>query len=251
MPALKVENAQVFLRKISLNILQQNAANTRFTLPMEGLSLAEKQLDAYMGAYTFASWFNKRKDGIWVPMDWWTKLPKGEMLIDEEFETDGAEIVVSGNKPLVFKATEADEDDEDSEPQPAARVTNIRLSAKLGGVVLVSFHLQVAPGLGQENLALQKHQFRHVTLTLGDLKAIERKEKQQALPLEPAAEGAGAAPANGSSHPAAGASGEDKADDAKAFEAGARRKVEEHKSKRGSGAIDGRTRGGRSGARHR
>lgn len=183
MSVLKLENAQAFLRKISINVLSQDSENTLFTLPCEGIALSREQLNAYMGPRTFESWFDKRKDGTWVPMDWVLRLPEGSIALDEKFETDGCEIVVTGKKELVFEPQEPEEDDEEGEP--AARITQIVLTPKVGGVVLLAFHLQVRPGLGKENLALQQHQYRHITITLGNVEEIKRKAKQQDLDLNP------------------------------------------------------------------
>lgn len=187
---LPLENVQALLRKISINVLNKDAEQTLFTLPFEGVTLSREQLNAYMGDYTFESWFNQRGD-VWHPMPWIARLPKGEIVIEDEFESDGAEIIVSGGKELVFEAGDRDEDD-DEEPAPPVRVTNIVLTPKPGGVTLLGFHLQVRPGLGKENLALQEHQFRHVTVTLGDTKlATSSKGKQQSLPLAPVSDQTG------------------------------------------------------------
>jgi hypothetical protein len=182
-----VENANALLKKISINVLGQDAEQTRFTLPLEGILLTKDQLDAYLGKGTFASWFNHRRDGADVPMDWIARLPKGEIALAEEFEAEGVEIIVPGKKPIVFETVEADEDDDEAVDQPAGRITNIVLKPTAGGMTLMSFHLQVSPGLGDDNLTLQEHQYRRVTLTLGDLTLSERKGRQQALPLDSAA----------------------------------------------------------------
>lgn len=180
---LKLDNVQALMRKISINVLGQDADNTRFTLPIEGIALDHAALNAYMGDRTFESWFNQRKDGVWEPMDWVARLPDGSIALDEKFETDGVEIIVSGKRELVFEPIE-NEDDGDADAQPAGRVTNIVLTPKQGGITLLAFHLQVSPGLGKENLALQQHQFHHVTLTLGNLEQINRKQAQGELALE-------------------------------------------------------------------
>ena len=80
-----IDNAQALLKKISINVLQQDADNTRFTLPLEGIVLTKDQLDAYLGKGTFASWFNHRRDGADVPMDWIARMPKGEIALEDEF----------------------------------------------------------------------------------------------------------------------------------------------------------------------
>jgi hypothetical protein len=182
MSVLKCENAQAFTRKISINVLGKDPENTLFTIPLEGIALNREELNAYMGERTFESWFDKRKDGTWVPMDWISRLPEGSITLDEKFETDGVEIIVSGKKELVFEPTEPDDDDD--APEPAARIGQIVLTPKVGGITLLAFHLQVRPGLGKENLLLQQHQYRHVTLTLGNLEQIKRKGRQQDLALE-------------------------------------------------------------------
>jgi len=179
---LKLESAQGFMRKISINVLNKDAEQTLFTLPFQGIELSREQLNDYMGAYTFESWFHQRPDGIWVPMPWIARLPKAEIAIEDEFDADGATIIVSGGEELVFEPEDRDEDDEE-EAAPPVRVTSIVLGPKSGGITLLGFHLQVRPGLGKENLALQEHQFRHVTITLGKTKLTARKGKQHELPL--------------------------------------------------------------------
>lgn len=181
---LKLENALALMRKISLNVLNKDAHNTLFTLPIEGIALGEEQLDAFMGAYTFRSWYEQRKDNSWMPMPWWSRRAKADFPIEDEFDCESLTIEVSGEQELEFESEESDDDD--GEARPAARITSVVLTPQAGGMTLLAFHLQVRPDLGQTNLALQEHQFRHVKITLGDTTVAARKPKQQSLRLEPA-----------------------------------------------------------------
>lgn len=189
--SLDLTNAQGFMRKISINVLAQDAENTLFTIPIEGIVLKRDELNAYMGDRTFESWFNQRKDGVWEPMPWVSRLPDGTITLDEKFETDGVELLASGKKSLVFKPIEAE--NEEDEDEPAGRIAAIKLTPRMGGDTLLAFHLQVRPGLGPDNIALQRAQYRHITLTLGELEEISRKTKQGELGFAPPV-GAGADP---------------------------------------------------------
>src|SRR5437879_6441372 len=150
-PNLMLENAQGLMRKISINVLNKDAEQTLFTLPIEGVPLSREQLNLYMGERTFESWFYQRPDGVWMPMPWLNKLERGEVRLADEFECEGAAIVVSGGKELVFQAEELDEDDDDDQEDaaPPVRVTDLVLTPKPGGITLFAFHLQVRPGLGK------------------------------------------------------------------------------------------------------
>ncbi|MGH8259392.1 MAG: hypothetical protein ACREUG_06840 [Steroidobacteraceae bacterium] len=229
-----LDNAHALLRKISINVLDQNADATLFTLPLEGIPLSREQLNAYVGPYTFESWFNQdAKTKLWSPMPWVGRLPKGEIALEDEFESDGAEIIVSGNKTLVFEADEETDAEEDGEPSAPVRVTAIRLKPQVGGITLMSLHLQVRPGLGTKNLALQEHQYRTVSVTLGNTALIERKGKQQALNFGEE----GAAPANGNGE---GGISEQPDGELGEFEAAARKQLEAATAQPGQ-VVDGRS----------
>lgn len=180
---LTLENARGTTAKISLNVLHKDANLTIFTIPVEGVELVEEQLDSFLGKYTFRSWYEKRKDGSWHPCGWWLHRKDADFPIDEEFHTDSLTLGLSGDQVLEFETQEPEEEDDDK--VPAAKITSIRLKPTAGGVTLLSFHLQVRPGLGKDNLLLQEHQFRPVTVTLGETTLAPKKGKQQSLPLEP------------------------------------------------------------------
>ncbi|MGH8219957.1 MAG: hypothetical protein ACREUT_15550 [Steroidobacteraceae bacterium] len=237
MTMLALDNAQCLLRKISINVLNQDAEQTLFTIPCEGVPLTREQLNAYMGEFTFESWFNQdARTKLYSPMPWVLRLPKGEIAIEDEFEADGAELIVSGGKTLVFEADEdADGDDEDDDRAPPVRVTSIRLKPTAGGVTLLAFHLQVRPGLGKDNLTLQEHQFRQVKLTLGNTTLAERKGRQSALNFGEQTPAAGETNGNSETSSSSSTNGADPE-----FENAAKRQVEAFNAKPGQ-LVDGRS----------
>lgn len=177
---LNLTNAQAFMRKISINVPAQDAELTVFTIPIEGISLTREQLDEYLGEGTFESWFEQVGE-TWKPRAWIARLPDAAILLEEKFASDGVEIVI-GKKELVFETLKAEEEGEDD--QPAGRLGTLKLTPRDGGATDLAFHLQVRPGLGADNLALQKQQYGHVKLTLGNLEQIKRKARQQELALD-------------------------------------------------------------------
>jgi hypothetical protein len=178
-----LENVRGTAAKISLNTLHKNPALTIFTLPIEGVELVEQQLDAFLGKYTFRSWFQQKSDGSWHPMNWWHTL-KGEWYVyDEEFSTDKLTLGLRGDNLVVFTTQEAESDDD--EDIPAAKITAIKYRARAGGITEMCFHLQIRPGLGKVNLDLQENQHGPVLITLGETVIAKKAGKQQPLPLEP------------------------------------------------------------------
>lgn len=180
---LKLANASGLMGKISNNLLNFGTEKvSAFTFPVEGIPLTRELLDEYMGAYTFNSWYEQRKDGAWVPCTWWGKRENRDYHVDDEFLCETMSITVSGDRVLEFQSQEPES--EDGDPIPAARIKRIVLTPKDGGITLLAFHMQLLPGLGPTNLALQEHQRRHVSITFGDTKAVEREEEAQGdLPL--------------------------------------------------------------------
>ncbi|HEY6925971.1 MAG TPA: hypothetical protein VI653_20995 [Steroidobacteraceae bacterium] len=181
---LVLEAARGVMTKISLNVLHKDPKLSIFTIPVEGVELVEQQLDAFLGKYTFRSWYEQRPDGAWHPCGWWHHRKDSDFPIDEEFHTDLLTLEFTGDISLDFETEEPEEDDGDR--VPAAKITSIRLKPTAGGVTLLSFHLQVRPGLGKDNLLLQEHQYRPVVITLGETTLAPKKGKQQSLPLGPA-----------------------------------------------------------------
>lgn len=180
---LVLEAARATMLKISPNVLHKDPNLTIFTIPVEGVELVEQQLDAFLGKYTFRSWYEQRPDGAWHPCIWWHHRKDADFPIDEEFHTDLLTLEFTGEISLDFETEEPDEDHGDK--VPAAKITSIRLKPTAGGVTLLSFHLQVRPGLGKDNLLLQEHQYRPVMITLGETTIAPKKGKQQSLPLGP------------------------------------------------------------------
>jgi hypothetical protein len=184
---LKLEKAPGFLRKLSINVLNKDAAYTLFTLPIEGVPISREQLNAWLGPLTFESWYEQHKDGSWHPMGWWSNRDNGNFELDTKFACKTAFLTIEGTD-YQFEEYSADEegedDDEDGdELRPGARISSIKLKPTPGGVTLLSFHMQVRPGFGKANVVLQEHMFRHVAITFGDTAVLAKKSKQQSLPL--------------------------------------------------------------------
>jgi len=167
--------------KISINVLGKDADNTLFTLPIQGIELSREELNRILGDRTFEAWYQQKPDKSWHPMDFWHARKNGSFEIDQEFTADALTITVSGNKDIEFETVEAEGDDDDD--RPAATIDSLVFKPTAGGVTLLSLHLQVRPGLAQDNLALQKHQFRPVTITLSDVQQLKAKNAQQSLAL--------------------------------------------------------------------
>jgi hypothetical protein len=256
------------LKKLSINVLAKDADNTLFTLPLEGIELTREQLNETLGDRTFEAWFDQRKDGSYHPMPFFAARKDASFEIDEEFTCAGATIKLSGGKEIEFETIEADEDDPDSEDQPAAKISCLKFTPTSGGITKLAFHMQVRPGLGKNNLALQEHQFRTITVTLTDVEKSARKGQQQELPLAGSSEGerqvsggfTQTTPASEvdrrmrEQHPDSPTMGEDSKSgresspavngstdgDSSSFEAGARAQVEAFNAKKGQ-VIDGRS----------
>jgi hypothetical protein len=174
---LSLTNVKAFLRKVSNNLLNRGDEKvTAFTLPMSEVALDRKALNELLGARTFEAWFEQRKDGSWHPMPYWMLRKDGSFALDVEYDTAGVEISGGGRAPIVFEGEEAES--EKGEDTPAGRVSNIVLTPQPGGMTLLAFHLQVCPGVGRENLALQQLQYHHLVLTLGETCVVVR-EKQR------------------------------------------------------------------------
>src|SRR5579863_9751469 len=155
MNVLKLEDAHATMKKISINVLGKDAENTLFTLPLEGIELSREQLNGILGDRTFEAWYQQKPDGAWHPMDYWRLRKNGDFAADDEFTCDELTITLSGEKEIEFETEEADEEDPDSEEVPAAKIHSLVFKPTAGGVTLLSLHMQVRPGMGKDNLALQ------------------------------------------------------------------------------------------------
>lgn len=190
MTNLVLERAGGRMRKISINVLNEDSKYTLFTFPVTDIGLQAEQLDAMLGFGTFRSWYNQRSDGVWEPMTFWQHRKNGDYPVTDEFRCEKAIIVVSGDQELVFEPPERDEDEDDADEEdkvPAAKISDVVFKPTVGGITLLSFHVQVRPGVGtQKNQLLQEHMYRAILVSLLDTKAIERKarENQQQFPFE-------------------------------------------------------------------
>lgn len=185
--ALKLDNAPGFLRKISINVINKDAAYTLFTLPIEGIPLSEAQLDEFMGSYTYRSWYEQRADGSWHPMPWWSKRDKGNFELDGKFVCKSATVTIEGTD-YRFEEYCVDEEGDEDEPEgedmrPAARISSIKLTPTPGGTTTLSFHMQVRALAGRARDELLDHMYRHIAVTVGEMSVATRKAKQQSLPL--------------------------------------------------------------------
>jgi hypothetical protein len=175
---LQLDSVECTMRKISNNLLNFGEDKvTAFTMPIEGVPLTEQQIDAFLGKYTHRSLYNQGADKLWAPMPWVKRCNGGVLAIDDEFDVEDVEIIVSGNRELTFEAEDTDDDD----TRPAARLTHIRLEPQVGGLTLLSFHLSVRPDLKKQVPLLLEHQCRPITITLGDMSVIAKKGAQPDL----------------------------------------------------------------------
>ncbi len=184
---LQLEKAPGFLRKISINVLNKDAAFTLFTLPIEGIPLSPEQLDAFMGEFTYRSWYEQRKDGSWHPMPWFALLEDQSLALDTKFACKSATLRIERSDYL-FEEYSADEDAEDDDDgddmRPAARISSIKLKPTPGGTTMASFHMQVRPTNRKSREALLEHMYRHIEVTFGETSVVAKKAKQQSLALE-------------------------------------------------------------------
>jgi hypothetical protein len=176
-PVIQLTNASGLLKKLSNNLVGADN-ETIFTLPICEIALDQAQVDELLGKFTFRSWFNNDQ-GVWRPMDW--VLHAGSIPIEDKFDVEELEIIAFNGEELLFESTNG-ADDEDI---PAGRITSIQLKPCVGGVTMLSFHLQVRPGRGKKNAALQNSQEHRIKVTLGDVTAANAgKGKQQDLGLQ-------------------------------------------------------------------
>lgn len=178
MTQLAFDGAHAVMKKISINVLGKDAEHTLFTMPLEGIELDREQLNEILGDRTFESWYYQKPDGAWYPMEYWRFRRDGSFQVDDEFTSDELTITVSGDKDIEFETEEAEGDDDEI---PAAKLHTLVFKPTPGGVTQLALHMQVRPEWNQ-NLTLQKHQYRPIKITLGDAKRKERKG-QQAFPL--------------------------------------------------------------------
>lgn len=272
MTQIAFDAAAAVMRKISINVLGKDAENTLFTLPLEGIELSREELNALLGDRTFEAWYKQNKDKSYHPMDYWRERKNGDFESDAVFKCETCIIEVSGGKKIEFEMLKADENDPDSEEVPAAKAHSLVFKPMPGGITLLSLHLQVRPGVGKDNLALQNHQYRPVKVSLaGERKAGKADGAQGSLALgngTPAGAdtGEGARPVSGGFVQTKSAAEIDEemrrrhpnASDAD-FEAGTRAQLAAFNAKPGE-VVDGRservkhqdtTRGGGGRSRHR
>lgn len=119
---LVLEAARATMLKISPNVLHKDPNLTIFTLPVEGIHLVEQQLDAFLGKYTYRSWYEQRGDGSWHPCSWWNHRKDADFPIDEEFHTDALTLGLSGDEQLEFETEEPEEEGDDR--VPAAKISS-------------------------------------------------------------------------------------------------------------------------------
>lgn len=191
---LKLEKAPGFLRKISINVINKDAAYTLFTLPIEGIPLGEAQLDEFMGQYTYRSWYEQRADGSWHPMPWWSKRDKGNFELDAGFVCKAVTVTIEGTDYRFDEYCideESDEDEQDEDMRPAGRISSLKLTPTPGGTTQLSFHLQVRALAGKARDQLLDHMYRHIAVTFDDASLATKKAKQQSLALPPVADETG------------------------------------------------------------
>lgn len=164
--ALTDEHAR--MGKISNNLEKHGEEEliTGFTLPLE-LNIPRPQLIGFMGSdFDSSCW---KSDN--TPADWLRRVLPMELA---------GEVYVGVQAALVLSEELAELTFED------CRVTHVTLVAFApGGSAVVSCHLYLRPGIGNENLLLQEYQGKEIAvqLTSGKLR-VKADKAQQALPLD-------------------------------------------------------------------
>jgi hypothetical protein len=164
-----------------------------FTLSIAGAALDKTQIDKFFGPFTARSWFNSdAATKLETPMDWWQRIPNGQIKLDDEFDVEDLELKCGG-QTLKFESVEHKSDPDKS--TPAGKVSDIVFRPQTGGIALLSFHLTVRPTPSQRN-PLIDGQKGHVKITLGEMKAAGNRSKQADLPLSPPSDDSAASTAH-------------------------------------------------------
>jgi len=166
---IELTSASALLKKLSNNLVGANN-ETIFTLPLQEIPLERQQLDELMGARTFESFYNLDKD-VWRPMDWIVKA--GVVPIPGKFDSDRVIITSADGVDLTFDPRK----DADGDDVPAGKISQGELTATVGGITMLAFHIQVYPGRGKKNAELQNSQERRIQITLADMRAVGEKPK--------------------------------------------------------------------------
>lgn len=165
---LSIEDMHCMMGKISNNLECHGEQEiTEFSIPITGIMLTAQEVNAFLeDPYADRSFFNNKRE-LQEPMPWCSKT---SITLNDRYDGAIATITVSGDQEIEFKD---------------ARLNKITLTPKLGGLTQMDFQLQIAPGLGRENLLLQEHQNREIVLCIADAKiALKKKGRQKELPLQ-------------------------------------------------------------------
>lgn len=160
--------------KISNNLeLHGEEEVTAFQIPVEGVMLEAKELNAIVGDKYFAGIVFNDKRGLKEPTDALRKFKPLELA--DSYENATVIMTLTGDRELEF--------DE-------CLLKNLTLEPQVGGLTALSIKLYLRPGIGANNLLLQEHQHREVKLTITNATvALKAKSRQQDLPLGNGEEG--------------------------------------------------------------
>lgn len=139
---------------------------TSFALPFKGVMVDEATANAIAGdPYFTRAIFNDNK-GFQEPCTW----VREAIRFPEKYDGAVATITLPSDEALTFED---------------CRIGDIEVMPTPGGLCEVTFQLQLAPGIGRENLLLQEYQHsKSIKLTIADAKvALKKKTKQGELPL--------------------------------------------------------------------
>ena len=203
---------------------------SRRTLSLDGIVRDKAQIDAHLGAYTWAAWFNvDAKTKLATPMPFWEKISGEGIGLDEKFDVKSLSIKC-GARVLKFKSEKHESDDGET---AAGKIKDIFYCPQSGGVAVMSLKLSVRPD-ADAAAVLEEHFKCHVKVTLGELVEQTKdadKPAQGELPVseqgsgtpgaaDKVTEAAGAA-ASGSRKPIDGTTAESRARSARDTEAAA------------------------------
>lgn len=175
MTALALHDPHAQMGKISNNLEKHGEEDvTAFSVPLQ-IGLPEEQLDALMGKYFHRSLYN-RKGEVWEIVDGFRRCEP--IVLTDTYEGLNAALVFPG--------------DDDGLKFAECKLRKLVLEPKHGGITQLTCSLYLRPGLGDENLVLQEHQRRAVSITISGGKiALKKNPGQPDLPFGSKAEGQG------------------------------------------------------------
>lgn len=152
--------------KISNNLEKHGEQElTVFAIPFTGVMVDEATANSIAGDPHFTrAIFNDNK-GFLEPCTW----VREPIRFPEKYDGAIATITLPSEESLEFEN---------------GRIGDIEVMPHAGGLCELTFQLQIAPGVGRENLLLQEYQHHEVRLSIEDAKVALKKDKKKQGNLE-------------------------------------------------------------------